>query len=103
MGRRTAVYFVRVVGAVRVAVAAPSQGDADGVGAAELSLVTWREVAVLLIRVVATVVPVITLLGLIDAATVPRAPELVQLTCRRVCHRCVCAFVRSLPVDAESS
>lgn len=46
---------------------------------------TGRKVAVLFVRVVATVVPVIALLGLVDAPAVLCTPELIQLTGGGVC------------------
>lgn len=69
-----------MVSAVSVAVTPPAQRDADGIGTSELAFVTGGKVAVLFVRVVAAVVPVVALLGLVDAPAVLCTPELIQLT-----------------------
>lgn len=75
-----AVGLVRSVDTVAVPVAMVGHGDAQGIGALELADVTRREIAVLLIAVVGTVVVVVALELRIDALHAVGAPELVQLT-----------------------
>lgn len=45
----TAINFIRMVSAVSMTITSPSKWDANGIGAAKLSLVTGRKVAILLV------------------------------------------------------
>jgi hypothetical protein len=78
-GHCGAILLISPVCAVLVAITSPPSGDTEGVVAAELTRVARREVAVLFVRSVGTLGPVVALLILLDAFLPVLASELRQL------------------------
>jgi len=91
-----------------VSIAAPAHRDADGVGTAKLSRIAGRKVAVLLVgRVtVAAVIPVITLLRLVNALFAVGTTKFVQPTRCSICggeNTQKAIIIRSLRLFVQTS
>lgn len=104
---RTAIGFIGMICAISMAITSPTERDTNGICAPELSFMTGREVTILFIRVVPTVIPMVTLLRLINTPSTRVTSKLVQLTCCCICSNSdkieLLPFHSSLPVSSLSA
>ena len=98
MGRKhTAIGFIGMICTIGMAITPPTERDTNGICTPELSFMAGRKVTILFIRIVTTIIPMVTFLRFINTPSTCIASKLVQLTC---C--CICSNLESKKVVSQS-